>query len=235
MAERYTERLLIHANIERREEGGKRVLVGLIPFDSSSEEMWGTFEYIAPSAFTKTVKDGADVKALWNHNDDMILGRVKNQTLALEILPAGLQCTVILPDTTFGADAWASTERGDVDTMSFGFQAIKEENTVLPDGKIRRDLKEVKLIEVSFGVVFPAYPETDASAQMRAALQRRGLNLDGLAEVLATPTLTDEGRAKIQDTITGLQAIIEPKHEEPAQPLPVVYDAKADEAYILSL
>lgn len=236
----YTERLLIRAKVENktitRENGEARVLVGLIPFNSPSEEMWGTIEYIAPSAFTKTVKDRADVKALWNHNSDMILGRVKNGALTLEIMPEGLLCTCELPVTSFGADAWQSVARGDVDTMSFGFQPISQKITALPDGMERCDLLEVKLIEVSFGVVFPAYPETDVNAQMRAAMKRRNVALDGLAEVLAAPTLTEEGRAKIQETIQGLQGIIEPAHEEPPQALPAVaYDATLDEAQLALL
>jgi HK97 family phage prohead protease len=235
MGDKYTERLKIRAKVEKREEGGKRYLEGIIPFNSASEEMWGTIEYIAPSAFTKTVKDRADVKALWNHNADMILGRIKNGALTLAIEADGLRCLVELPPTTFGDDAWISTERGDVDTMSFGFQSIAEKFTDLGDGKTRRDLLEVKLIEVSFGVVFPAYPETDASAQMRAAMKRRNLNLDGLAEALAGPTITDEGRTKIQETITGLQGIIEPKQSEPPPALPPAYDASLDEAIYAAL
>jgi hypothetical protein len=50
-------------------------------------------------------------------------------------------------------------ERGDVKEMSFGFNVIRDEWYELDKPIVKRDLLEVRLIEISI-VSFPAYPQT---------------------------------------------------------------------------
>jgi len=121
-------------------------------------------ELIAPGAFAKTLADHADVKALFNHEANNILGRTKSGTLKLAEDATGLLSEINMPDTNLGRDLMVSVKRGDIDQMSFAFQAIQEEwNESDPNNPIRT-LKEVKLFDVS-PVTYPAYPTTDVSAK----------------------------------------------------------------------
>ena len=68
----------IKANVEIREEGESKKIVGIIPYNVRSVDM-GFIEVITPTAFDRTIQDGADVKALVAHDTAKILGRVKNR------------------------------------------------------------------------------------------------------------------------------------------------------------
>jgi phage head maturation protease len=54
--------------------------------------------------------------------------------------------------------------RGDVDSMSFGFSVPKGGDTWSPDGATR-ELREVRLHEVSIVTAFPAYAATTAGVR----------------------------------------------------------------------
>ena len=146
-------------------------------FDSLSVNLGGFREKIRPGAFTKTIQE-ADIRALFNHDPNMVLGRNKSGTLALEEDTRGLRVTIKPPDTTWAADLITSMERGDIDQMSFGFDAIRDEWTTDGEGNNLRELLELRLFDVS-PVTFPAYPQT--SVQVRSAfyrnLEKRGRNL----------------------------------------------------------
>jgi HK97 family phage prohead protease len=121
-------------------------------------------EKIAPGAFKKTLADNADVRALLNHNPDIIFGRTKAGTLKLREDDTGLFNEIAMPDTTHAKDAMISVKRGDIDQESFAFQAIKEEWDETDPSNPIRTITEAKLFDVSL-VVYPAYPTTDVSAR----------------------------------------------------------------------
>ena len=65
----------------------------------------GTFrERIAPGAFARSIQRSDDVRALFNHDANQILARVKNGTLSLREDSYGLEFDVTLPDTQTGRD-----------------------------------------------------------------------------------------------------------------------------------
>jgi hypothetical protein len=66
-------------------------------------------------------------------------------------------------------------------------------------------LTEVRLLEVSFAVAWPAYEDTTSMA--RAV---RGIDLDKLETVLAKETIESNDLAVVKDTIEKLRALIEP-------------------------
>ena len=189
--------------IREATESEPRKLVGLIPYNKPSVDI-GFIEIITPTAFDKTLSDRADVKALVSHDSSKVLGSVKAGTFRLTSTPDGLLAEVDLPDTTFANDAWETVRRGDVTTMSFAFYSINERMEV-QNGKEVHYLTEVRLLEVSFVVAWPAYEDTTSMA--RAV---RGVDLDKLETVLAKETIESNDLEVVRDTIEKLRALIEP-------------------------
>lgn len=209
--------------IRSGESGGKKFVEGLIPYNSRSVPMWGTVEIIDRTAFNKTLADAAEVKALWNHDDGKVLGSTRSGTLTLENGTDGLTCRCELPDTSYANDLYKIIERGDVRTMSFMFNPVKWEDG--DNGKLRT-LKEVKLLEVSFGVAFPAYPETDSLTYMRG-LEEMDIDIERLNECLEKEELTDDDRAFVRSVMEKLDSLVkegeeagggEPEETTPAEP-----------------
>lgn len=161
--------------IEHRAEktdDGSKVITGVIPYNSRSVDLgWDDswYEELAPGCFKKTLADKAEVKALRNHNDTEILGNTKSGTLELTDTPEGLVCRCVLPNTSYANDLFETITRGDCTTMSFGMYVVKEEWED-QGAKSIRTIKDAKLDEVSFGVTYPAYPDTNAQ-------ESRALNL----------------------------------------------------------
>jgi HK97 family phage prohead protease len=142
------------------------VLVGYAAlFDELSEDLGGFRERIAPGAFAASV--GGDVRALFNHDTNLILGRTRAKTLRLSEDQRGLQCEITLPDTSTARDLRESIRVGNVDQMSFGFRTRKDSWDDV-DGDIVRTLIEVELFDVS-PVTFPAYPQTEIALRSMGA------------------------------------------------------------------
>lgn len=120
-------------------------------------------ERVAPGTFKKTIRE-ADVRALFNHNPDYVLGRNRADTLDLHEDSTGLAVRIDPPQTTWADDLIVSMKRGDVNQMSFGFKPVKWTEDRNDDGYLDVTLREVRLFDVSV-VTFPAYPQTDAWAR----------------------------------------------------------------------
>lgn len=153
-------------------QDGKRQISGhAAVFDKLSEQMYGFREVIRKGAFAKTIQE-ADVRALWNHDTNLVLGRNKAGTLRLVEDEVGLRVEIDPPKATWAEDKLESIRRGDVSQMSFAFKTIKD-RWFTEGGEDRRELLEVQLFEVS-PVTFPAYPDTDVSARALAAATASG-------------------------------------------------------------
>lgn len=148
----------------RSAEGEATTIVGYAAvFNSLSEDLGGFREIIMPGAFDRALREAHDVRALWNHNADVVLGRTKSGTLALSVDAKGLRAEITPPDTRAAEDAVASIKRGDVDGMSFGFRTLTD-NWRSQDGEQIRELVDLELLDVS-PVAYPAYPATQVSAR----------------------------------------------------------------------
>lgn len=165
-------------------------------FNQLSEDLGGFREQIAPGAFKRTLRN-ADVRALFNHDSNYVLGRSKAGTLTLAEDLEGLAIQVQPPETTWAGDLMTSMERGDLDQMSFGFRTIKDKWESGEGGLQLRTLLEVELVDVSV-VTFPAYPQTDAA--VRSYLSAAGLETDELPETVeAARTLVEARQAPPSD------------------------------------
>jgi len=157
--------MLGNVEIRAGEQDQPKIVGHAAVFNTLSEDLGFYREKIAPGAFAKTIQE-ADVRALFNHDPNFVLGRTKSGTLKLSEDEKGLWVEIIPPNTQWARDLMEVMRRGDVDQMSFGFQVVKEEWEGDANNPVRV-LKEVKLYDVS-PVVFPAYSATDV--QVRSLL-----------------------------------------------------------------
>lgn len=149
----------------RAGENGKRTLSGhAAVFNSNSEPMYGFTERIKPGCFSRAIKED-DVRALFNHDSNLVLGRNVAKTLRLSEDDQGLAFDVDLPDTQAARDLATLIERGDISGCSFSFRTLKDEWEYAADGGTTlRTLIDVELFDVG-PVTFPAYPATDVSVR----------------------------------------------------------------------
>lgn len=193
MKERTKREHIIKTEIRAMEQEGKRYLSGFIPYNSRSEDM-GFYEIIAPGAFTKSLQESKQIFALWSHSDRQVLGNTANGTLTFTDSPTGLYAQVELNDTTYAEDAWKQVQSGNVVTMSFGFSSVKED---MDYENNTRQLLEVRLYEVSFGVPFPAYAETKSFAEVRTMIENiDNENLETIEGLVRSLLEAIEGRKK---------------------------------------
>lgn len=122
-------------------------------------------ETIAPGAFSRAIAENGDIRALFNHDWNNVLGRTKSGTLRLEEDERGLKFEVELPNTSVARDLAESMRRGDINQCSFGFVATEEtwDYSMEP---ATRTIHEVELYEVSV-VSVPAYDDTEASVRSK--------------------------------------------------------------------
>ena len=118
-------------------------------------------EVIEPGAFSRSLSENGDVRALFNHDWNNVLGRTKSGTLTLKEDDKGLNFNVELPNTSVARDLSESMARGDINQCSFGFFVTDEEWDYSVEPALRT-IKEVELFEISV-VSIPAYDDTEAS------------------------------------------------------------------------
>ena len=168
-------------------------------FNSDSEPLPFT-ERILPGAFRKSLRSRNNVRMYLNHDSSMLLATTRAKTLRLEEDERGLKVDADLPDTTVGRDLSTLIKRGDVDSMSFGFSVPARGDQWSDDGNVR-ELKEVKLYEVSVVTGFPAYAATSASVRSVDTLaQRAQVDADKLAVAI---TMLESG-SELNDDQAGL-------------------------------
>lgn len=168
---REMERRTIPAEFRVEGDEAPKIVGYAAKFDSDSEEMWGFVERIAKGAFTEALKS-SDVRALFNHNPDIILGRNRSGTLKLFEDDIGLRYEITPPATQTAKDIIESIRRGDISQSSFAFSLRGsgiQEWEERPDGTTIRTIKRVaELFDVS-PVTYPAY--TDTESGLRSAEQ----------------------------------------------------------------
>lgn len=128
-------------------------------FGKRSVELWGFYEIIAAGAFADTLAAGDDVRALWNHDPNWILGRSTNGSLRLREDDTGLLSEIDPLDTPMNRGFVAAIERGDVTQMSFAFVATDAQWDIDANEQWVRTILRAKLYDVS-PVTYPAYPDT---------------------------------------------------------------------------
>ncbi len=132
-------------------------------------------EKVKPGAFTRALKEKHDVRCLFNHDPNQLLGRTSAGTMKLKQDDQGLYFDTTPPDTQLGRDVVTLVKRGDISGASFAFTVTKQNVTeVTVDNKIirTREIEDVDLFDAS-PVTYPAYTGTDVNAralEMRAEM-----------------------------------------------------------------
>jgi uncharacterized protein len=177
-------------------------------FNSDSEPL-PFIERIAPGAFAKSLKSRNNIRMYMNHDSSMLLGTTRSKTVRLAEDTKGLFVDADLPDTSVGRDLSVLMQRGDVDSMSFGFTVPQGGDRWSDDGS-RRELRQIRLFEVSVVTGFPAYAATSASVRSFDALATRtGIDADQLAVAITAlesgQTLAPDHAALLRETVAKLE------------------------------
>ena len=137
-------------------------------------------ERVLPGAFDNALKENQDVRALFNHDPNLVLGRTKSGTCRLSVDMKGLVYEVDPPDTQVGRDVLTSLRRGDVDGSSFAMTVrtggdvwTRRDDPATGQRIVERDIKDVNLFDVS-PVTYPAFTDSESEA--------RRFSLAGLAQ-----------------------------------------------------
>lgn len=164
------------ATFELREDPAGPVIAGhMAVFNELSQNLGGFFERIQPGAFAESLQKD-DVRALFNHDPNFVLGRNRSGTLTLSEDERGLAVLIKAPQNQTIRDlVLEPLRRGDITQGSFGF-AVRtggQEWTDDEEGRVIRTLKSVRLFDVS-PVTFPAYLGTDVAARSLAEWRSAG-------------------------------------------------------------
>ena len=161
------QRILQMKDMKTREENGKRYLEGYFAVFGEPYQVWdGWVETIERGAFARYLASGEDVKVLWNHDSNIVLGSTGHATAVLREDETGLFGSVEINEADQEAvNGYARVSRGDVTGCSFGFDIARQEEWWDDDGVYHTKITEVDpLYEVS-PCTFPAYKATSISAR----------------------------------------------------------------------
>ena len=202
--------------VDEAQSDGMRFSGYAAVFNSNSEPLPFT-ERILPGAFMRSLKSRNEVKLFKNHNMDDVLASTRSKTLTLTEDSKGLLAEAVLPNTTAGRDLAELMKRGDVHSMSFGFSVPPKGDNWSDDGAVR-ELKEIRLHEVSIVTGFPAYSATTATIRSLDFLaSRTAVDADQLADVMlkleAGETLPEQEADLLVEVVQKLRENKEPSHD----------------------
>jgi len=172
-------------NIETRVEhvdGGKHIVRGHAAVYSSKSQFMGFYEVIAPGAFTDELINKSDVRALINHDPNLIMARSQfgEGTLKLSADDTGLAFEYELPDTSYARDLGINLESGNITQSSFSFATPVDgtEWSTDEDGHDVRTITKFSEIFDTSSVTYPAYKDAESDlvvAQRDLSKYKEGL------------------------------------------------------------
>lgn len=167
--------------LEVRSTGGLssngKTLHGYAAIFNSETDLGSFSEVIRNGAFAKSLGSGSNIRALYHHQGDALLGTTRGGTLKLKEDARGLNFELALPDTTHGRDLVVLVDRGDVAGCSFGFR-------VNPGGErweergdtMVRELLDVDLVEITL-TSDPAYQDTTVALRSMPSVYSLGAGI----------------------------------------------------------
>ena len=162
----------IESRVEKREDG-KEVVVGYASiYDSKSENLGGFYEYIDRGAFNDDLINKSDVRALINHDPNLILARNTSGTLKLSADEKGLKYEFSIPETSYGKDLAVNMRNGNLTQSSFAFVVKEDDWTTNERGEDVRTIKEIDSLHDISVVTYPAYRQAESDL----VIAQRGLS-----------------------------------------------------------
>ena len=164
--------LPLTVQVETRGDGpdAKLVIRGYgATYKTRSVDLGGFTEEILPGAFDQVLADERlDVVGLFNHDQNMVLGRTRSGTMRLATDDAGLSYEINPPATRM--DVVDLIRRGDVYGSSFAFTTDpdNEDWTTDKDGKHVRYIRAVTGLFDTGPVLTPAYDATTTAVAQRS-------------------------------------------------------------------
>ena len=150
--------LEVRSTGELRSDGKK--LHGYAAIFNSEADLGSFVEVIRNGAFRKSLEGASNIRALYHHQGDALLGTTRSKTLTLSEDAHGLAFELALPDTSHGRDLAVLVDRGDVSGCSFGFRVRDGgERWEQRGSALVRELLDVELSEVTL-TSDPAYTDT---------------------------------------------------------------------------
>ena len=144
-----------------------KTLTGYAAVFNSEANLGDFHELIRPGAFAKSLATGSNIRALYHHQGNALLGTTQGGTLKLKEDAHGLAFELALPDTSHGRDLAVLVDRGDVSGCSFGFRVSPGgDRWEQRGGKTIRELLAVDLMEVTL-TADPAYQDTTVAMRSR--------------------------------------------------------------------
>lgn len=156
-------------NAEVRMEGDEEnpTIVGYAAkFDTRSRNLGGFVEVIKPGAFDDVLED--DVRALFNHDSNIVLGRTKSGTLKLTVDAIGLRYEITPPNSQTVKDLVIEPlKRGDINQSSFAFRVMSDGQSwdEAEDGVYIRSITRISRLADVCPVTYPAYDDTEAATR----------------------------------------------------------------------
>ena len=161
----------IETRVDSTEDGRDLVVGHASVYDSRSNNLGGFYEFIERGAFTEELIANSDVRALINHDPNLILARNTSGTLNLTADERGLKYEFEMPETSYGKDLAISMKRGDISQSSFAFTVAEDEWSTDAEGNNIRTIKKIaELFDIS-SVTYPAY----SHAESDLVVAKRGL------------------------------------------------------------
>ncbi|XVU22530.1 HK97 family phage prohead protease [Actinoplanes sp. CA-054009] len=173
------ERRTFASEVETRTAGeNQRVITGYAYKFRALSEILGKFrEQILEGAGAESIQKD-DIRALFNHDANYVLGRNTSGTLRMSEDSTGLEYEIQADERqSYVRDLLIAMERGDVDKSSFGFRATEQSWDKTKEGTALRSIQKMALFDVS-PVTYPAYSASESGVSKRALEQAEELTAE---------------------------------------------------------
>lgn len=166
------ERRFASEGMELRKDGDKpKMVVGYAcRFENRYDLGMSMTEQIDRRTFEGMDVTASDCVCLFNHDENVVLGRTSAGTLRLSVDEKGLRYECDLPDSPNGHNVGEAIARGDIKASSWAF-TVAEDEWKKDGGKNHRTITKIKKLYDVSPVTYPANPATDVAARSLAAVK----------------------------------------------------------------
>ncbi len=156
-------------------EGMPKEIGGIAAVINSATDLGYFEEVILPGAFDNALSKDYDIRCLFNHEAELILGRTKANTCKVFVNGDGNLEYTWIPDyeNPTHMSVVRSIMRGDITQSSFAF-TIKEQTWSESEKYGSMGKRTIKVIDELFDVspvTYPAYADTEADARSIVAMR----------------------------------------------------------------